>query len=87
VFNSEWEDAYFCAEQGDKPQCKHSSYRKSDKYEEATRFAMLYDLKSKLSKQKSLFLKSATNERENLTACYKVCLESVKHKYLSETEN
>jgi Leucine-rich repeat (LRR) protein len=51
---------------------------KNDKYEEATRFAMLYDLKSKLSKQKSLFLKSATNERENLTACYEVCLESVK---------
>jgi hypothetical protein len=29
---------------------------------------MLYDLKSKLSKQNSLFLKSATNEIENLTA-------------------
>jgi hypothetical protein len=47
---------------------------------------MLYDLKSKLSKQKNLFLKSATNERETLTAV--VCLELVKHnKNLSETEN
>jgi alkyl hydroperoxide reductase subunit AhpF len=33
-----------------------------------------------LSKQKSLLLKSAANERENLTACYEVCLELVKHK-------
>jgi hypothetical protein len=49
---------------------------------------MLYDLKSKLSKQKNLFLKSATNERETLTASYVVCLELVKHnKNLSETEN
>jgi hypothetical protein len=41
---------------------------------------MLYDLKSKLSKQKNLFLKSATNQRENVTASYKVCLELVKRK-------
>jgi hypothetical protein len=41
---------------------------------------MLYDLKTKLNKQKSLFLKSATTERETLTASYEVCLESVKHK-------
>jgi hypothetical protein len=38
---------------------------------------MLYDLKSKLNK---LFLKSATNERENLSGYYEVCLELVKHK-------
>jgi hypothetical protein len=48
---------------------------------------MLSDLKSKLSKQKSLFLKSATNERENLTASYEVRLELVNIKNLSETEN
>jgi hypothetical protein len=46
---------------------------KYDKYEAATRLAMLYDLKSKMNKQKSLFLNS-TNERENLTASYEVCL-------------
>jgi hypothetical protein len=43
---------------------------KYDKHEGATRLAMLYDLKSKLSKQNSVFLKSAANERENLTASY-----------------
>jgi hypothetical protein len=53
---------------------------KYDKYEGATRFPMLYDLKSKLSKQKKLFLKSATNERENLMASYEVRLELVKQK-------
>jgi hypothetical protein len=41
---------------------------------------MLFDLKSELRKQKSLFLKSATNERENLTDPYEVCLDVVKHK-------
>jgi hypothetical protein len=39
---------------------------------------MLHDLKWKLSEQKSLFLKSATNERETLTASYEVCLESFR---------
>jgi hypothetical protein len=33
-----------------------------------------------LSKEKILFLKSATNEGENLTSSYEVCLELVKHK-------
>jgi hypothetical protein len=32
-----------------------------------------------LSKQKSLFLKSTTKERENLTASCEVCLELVEH--------
>jgi hypothetical protein len=52
---------------------------------------MLYDLKSKLSKDvvrfkieveqtKKPVSVSATTERENLTASYEVCLESVKHK-------
>jgi hypothetical protein len=59
-----------------------------DKYEEATRLAMLYDLKSNLSKQKSLFIKSATNETENLRGSCEVCLELVKQKKcVSETEN
>jgi hypothetical protein len=59
---------------------------KYDKYG-ATRLAMLYDLKSKLSKRKNLFLKSATNETENLTVSYELCLELVKHnKIFSEGE-
>jgi hypothetical protein len=37
------------------------------------------DLKSKLSKQKNMFLKSETDEREILIASYDVCLEIVKH--------
>jgi hypothetical protein len=41
---------------------------------------VLFDLESKLSEQKSLFLKSATNDRENLTDPYEVCLELVKHR-------
>jgi hypothetical protein len=53
---------------------------KYDKCEGATRPAMLYDLKSKLSQQKSLFQKSAINERENLIASYEVYLELVKQK-------
>jgi hypothetical protein len=52
---------------------------KHDKHEGATRLAMFYDLKCKLSKQRNLFLKSATNERENLTGSYELCLELVKH--------
>jgi hypothetical protein len=99
AFNSKWEEAYLCAEQGDKPECliclqvigvlkAHNGIRhyntlqkeKYDKYEGATRLAMLYDLISKLSKQKSLFLKSATNGIENLTASNEVCLELVTHK-------
>jgi hypothetical protein len=40
---------------------------------------MLYDLKTKFSKQKSLFLKSAASERENQTASYEVCLEFMKY--------
>jgi hypothetical protein len=70
VFNSKWEEAYFCAEQGGKPQyliClqvigvskeynikRHYSTlhkQKYDKYEGTTRPAMLYSLKSKVSKQ------------------------------------
>jgi hypothetical protein len=53
---------------------------KYDKCEGTTTLAMLSDLKLKLSKQTNLFLKSATNERENLTCSYEVCLELVKHK-------
>jgi hypothetical protein len=48
---------------------------------------MLYDLKWKLSKQKGLFVKSATTERENLTACYEACLEWVKQKMQSQRIN
>jgi hypothetical protein len=59
----------------------HYNTLHKEKYDKgATRLAMLYDLKSKISKQKSLFLKLATNERENLTALYDVCLQLVKHK-------
>jgi hypothetical protein len=63
----------------EKVQCKqtlqHFIKKEYDKYEGATRLAMSCGLKSKLSKQKTLFLKSATNERENLTASCEVCLE------------
>jgi hypothetical protein len=52
--------------------------KKYDKYEGATRLAMLHDLKPKLREQKSMFLKSATNERENMTASYEVSLESFR---------
>jgi hypothetical protein len=49
---------------------------------------MLYNSKLKLSKQKNLFLKSANNEKENLTASYEVYLELLKQKKnLSGTEN
>jgi hypothetical protein len=41
---------------------------------------MLSDLKSKLSKQMSLFVTSTTNERESLIGSYEVCLQLVKHK-------
>jgi hypothetical protein len=48
---------------------------------------MLCDLESKLSKQRSLFLESATNERESLIGSYEVCLQLVKHKNLPGKEN
>jgi hypothetical protein len=54
--------------------------KKYDKHERAARLAMLCDLESKLSKQRSLFLKSATNERESLIGSYEARLELVKQK-------
>jgi hypothetical protein len=95
AFNSKWKEAYFCAEQAGKPQLQVIEVSKEynvnrhyntlheekfDKCEGATRLAMLSDLKLKLSKEKSLFLKSAAKERENLTASCAVCLELVKQK-------
>jgi hypothetical protein len=49
---------------------------KNDKYEGATRLAMLCYLKSKLSKQKSVFLESATNEKRKHDSLVTRCVWS-----------